>query len=1045
MGAAVEQEIRVKIKAIVDGLKSVQELEATVKSLQSQGNKKLGLDTDKPAAGAFNFVTVLRKLSPELDTAVTKAEGLEKAVGLSGVALGGAAIGAGLLAGALIGLALHAASAAGGLWDLHQRTGFEVETLSALKTALENSGGEIESFQNGLIVFQKNTEKVNELIATHKDKNDALAKAYKALNIDVSSNEKALRSAFNALSRVIDPTERAALAQRLFGKSAKDVLGVIDETGGDFDAYMKRLRELGVIIGEDAAKQADAFNDSLHLVGLRLSALEQQLGSEFLPALTRGLEGVSVLLSANADDWGRWATLVRLAVEAVKKAATIGLPTNFAPELSAPKLADTIGTTEGEEGVSVEIDPRTGKPINPADYQPILHFNPKNLAGGGGGGGKKHKDKTGELLAEFNKAEGDLNAAQGEGDANDLKDLLDREKKLITQALEDRITSYKDYYAQLANIESDALNIEITKQQTALDKINSDLEAEREKIAADKELTPQEKTLKDMAAVDAATAKALPVFEKLVALARDRAEISQRVAAEERKTTEEYSKQIAALQDELLQFKRTDRVDNEAPSVTAARHAIDERFRVLREQAEANGDKVAQAIIDALTKRLLKKAQFDAVEQQIRDVFQRIKDAEAAIDAEVSTGQLSPDDADRKKIEAARLQRQELEKLHGELKGIAETTKDPEMLEAVNRLGIEIAQVGVAVDKLAQTINADLKQALDDTLFAIIRRKESVKQAITDLANHVLDELARIASDAIIEELFGPTGILGNIFKGQSGVGGILSKIFNPHPITGNPQAPPGRVDVINGTSQSTTGNIISSIANDVRGIRHSTTSGLNGVTQATKGVSTEVHNSIQTSNSKVQEIITFLPNLLPAQPSLLRSILVAAAGAVAGQLGSALANRIGGGNSNDEGSSTGRPTTPPVLKHSGGGLVRGPGTSTSDSIHALLSNGEFVIREAAVRNIGADMLAYINRLGRLPALARFADGGPVGFDVSALTAIQTPTFDANRTSGELHLHMHGTYPVSGGKLTQASQQQVERDAARLAERGVRRSIASKK
>ncbi|MEL4357030.1 MULTISPECIES: phage tail tape measure protein [unclassified Luteococcus] len=57
-------------------------------------------------------------------------------------------------------------------------------------------------------------------------------------------------------------------------------------------------------------------------------------------------------------------------------------------------------------------------------------------------------------------------------------------------------------------------------------------------------------------------------------------------------------------------------------------------------------------------------------------------------------------------------------------------------------------------------------------------------------------------------------------------------------------------------------------------------------------------------------------------------------------------------------------------------GYVRGPGTGTSDSIDAKLSNGEFVMRERAVRALGVARMDYINRTGKLPA---FATGGLVG------------------------------------------------------------------
>lgn len=56
------------------------------------------------------------------------------------------------------------------------------------------------------------------------------------------------------------------------------------------------------------------------------------------------------------------------------------------------------------------------------------------------------------------------------------------------------------------------------------------------------------------------------------------------------------------------------------------------------------------------------------------------------------------------------------------------------------------------------------------------------------------------------------------------------------------------------------------------------------------------------------------------------------------------------------------------------GGKVRGPGTGTSDSIVARLSNGEYVMRAAAVRQYGTNLLDNMNGL-RMP---KFAAGGLV-------------------------------------------------------------------
>lgn len=56
------------------------------------------------------------------------------------------------------------------------------------------------------------------------------------------------------------------------------------------------------------------------------------------------------------------------------------------------------------------------------------------------------------------------------------------------------------------------------------------------------------------------------------------------------------------------------------------------------------------------------------------------------------------------------------------------------------------------------------------------------------------------------------------------------------------------------------------------------------------------------------------------------------------------------------------------------GGYIRGPGTSTSDSIPARLSNGEFVVKADSVSHYGVGFMHAINRR----QLRSFSQGGPV-------------------------------------------------------------------
>lgn len=80
--------------------------------------------------------------------------------------------------------------------------------------------------------------------------------------------------------------------------------------------------------------------------------------------------------------------------------------------------------------------------------------------------------------------------------------------------------------------------------------------------------------------------------------------------------------------------------------------------------------------------------------------------------------------------------------------------------------------------------------------------------------------------------------------------------------------------------------------------------------------------------------------------------------------------------------------------KKATGGLITGPGTGTSDSIPAMLSNGEYVINAAAVQRLGTTYLDTLNsphyaeggQVGT-PAMGVAGSGGSVTLNVSAMDA----------------------------------------------------------
>lgn len=100
----------------------------------------------------------------------------------------------------------------------------------------------------------------------------------------------------------------------------------------------------------------------------------------------------------------------------------------------------------------------------------------------------------------------------------------------------------------------------------------------------------------------------------------------------------------------------------------------------------------------------------------------------------------------------------------------------------------------------------------------------------------------------------------------------------------------------------------------------------------------------------------------------------------------------------------TGRPEVKKAL----GGLVVGPGSGTSDSIAARLSNGEYVLRAAAVRGIGTTALDRLNVAGRLDQVQRVAALPTALLD---RTQIESPVqVDASSPSGPLVGHQENHF-----------------------------------
>lgn len=122
------------------------------------------------------------------------------------------------------------------------------------------------------------------------------------------------------------------------------------------------------------------------------------------------------------------------------------------------------------------------------------------------------------------------------------------------------------------------------------------------------------------------------------------------------------------------------------------------------------------------------------------------------------------------------------------------------------------------------------------------------------------------------------------------------------------------------------------------------------------------------------------------------------------------------------------------ILGFADGGYISGPGTGTSDSIPARLSNGEYVVRAGAVKQLGVGFLDQLNnidrsgvkRSSRLPKFA-YAEGGYVNAETGGETQSSTPSVTGGLAQPTVVMQMtfQSLDPEANMKLMEAQYPQI--------------------
>lgn len=326
--------------------------EQTEKTIQQQ--KDLEREIIATTQSLEGYKKQLKQTEVSLEDVGKVAETVAKKT--KGLSTAAAALGT-----ALIGNAYAAGLAADDLNTLSKQTGFSVEELQKMQYASDLIDVSMDSMTGSI---KKLTKQMS-----------SGSKAFETLGVEVYDSNGNMRDAvtvwyesLDALSQVSNETERDALAMEIFGKSAADLSGIVDDGGQALKEMGAEAEDLGLILSQDSVDAANEFNDAVDRMKARSSAAFFEMGASLadtlVPAIERLLDVVTKVVTwfGNLDGASQTIILVMagliasIAPLATTIATVINAVTTLHTALTALSIpAGPIGMTVAAIAAAIAI------------------------------------------------------------------------------------------------------------------------------------------------------------------------------------------------------------------------------------------------------------------------------------------------------------------------------------------------------------------------------------------------------------------------------------------------------------------------------------------------------------------------------------------------------------------------------------------------------------------------------------------------------------------------------------------------------------------
>lgn len=175
---------------------------------------------------------------------------------------------------------------------MSQKIGFSAKGFQEWDFILKHNGSSIEAVQRGMMSLQSAADKGSDAFEKLGISQEELASM---------NNEELWDATIKGLQGITDESERAKLAEELFGKGAKELGPLLNTTAEETEAMRQQVNELGGVMSDEAVKAAAAYQDSLQNMQTAIGGLKNKIFTEFLPGITGVMDGLTDIFSGDTE------------------------------------------------------------------------------------------------------------------------------------------------------------------------------------------------------------------------------------------------------------------------------------------------------------------------------------------------------------------------------------------------------------------------------------------------------------------------------------------------------------------------------------------------------------------------------------------------------------------------------------------------------------------------------------------------------------------------------------------------------------------------